>query len=178
MSKGNTTKELKVLGNGVSEDGLELGCINITKEYAEVCDSRLLIRHKIESPAINVQLDKKKNVLIPADLITGREINVTIDDFETKALLVNGGAIAICKHNYELGEYPDTEKIYNTQKALPTVFKIGLSKSLLMKLLKSLPEGPRIEIVFEFKDPDKAVIFKYNNSEGMILPVKLDKENK
>lgn len=172
-------KELKTLGNGVAEKGrYALEFINVTKDYAEVTDGKMMIRHKIISTAIEVKLKDKKNVLIDPRVFTGREIAVGVEDSEMKIL----NEVGATTYNYPIEvAFPETNAILKEAKELPTILRIGLNKKLLLKVLKSIPDDGTYEneiIRLEFKAPDKAVYFKTGNTEGLILPVMLKDEEK
>ena len=177
--KQDTSKELKTLGNGVAEkDRYALEFVNVTKSYAEVTDGKMLIRHKIMSPAIKIELKDKKNVLISPVLLSGKESMVTINDLTMDA--VDGAKSFSANHPKEI-EYPATDAVLREAKAEKTVIRIGLNRKLLLKVLKSIPEDGTYEnevIILEFKAPDKAVYFKTGGTEGLILPVRLDEEAK
>jgi len=174
-----TVKELKILGNGVAEEGrFALEHIHITKDYAEVTDGKMMIRHKIASSNYKVELKDKKSVVISPASLTGKEVEITIGDKEMTTKSITGTMVS--PHPVDV-EFPDTDGVLKEAKKEKTVIKTALSQRLLEKILKSIPPVNKYEgdaIIFEFKAPDKAVYFTRDNIEGLILPVRLEEEKK
>jgi len=73
--------------------------------------------------------------------------------------------------------YPDTVSYFSAKKAVPTLYKIGLSPDVLKKFLSMLPKQAE-QINFEIKGADTAIYFSCNKLEGLIMPMAVEEVSK
>ena len=74
-------------------------------------------------------------------------------------------------------EYPDTENYVSTNKAKPTLYKIGLAPDVLKKFLSMIPKQVE-QINLEIKGANSPIYFSCNKLEGLIMPMAVEEISK
>jgi len=162
------------LANGTAKDSsrLVLEAIHIRKGrdgkgIAEVTDGRALVQKRVDYDGDESVLLYGKDVAACKDDKQLGAVSFIPDGESAMQAIVDSGTRNI---SLVSGTFPETERLFPTTEP---VFKIGLGKDVLLKMLKCLDEkNGENNIAFFFYGSDSPVEFRVGDDvRGLVMPL-------
>jgi len=170
-------KSQRLLANGTAKESDRpiLEAIHVRKGkdgkgVAEVADSYILVQKQVDYDGDESVLLYGKDVAACKDDKQLGSVSFIPDGESAMQAIVEGGTRSV---SLVSGTFPETERLFLTTEP---VFKIGLRKDTLLKVLKCLDEkNGENDIAFFFYGTESPVEFRVRDDvRGLIMPLHID----